>query len=78
MAKNFCFKLSPHNSDCVILSEAETCNTDLQANTFQLSTKTKVILKCKGLDINGQSCFKIMNKFQSQSGQTSMEICSCD
>ena len=74
MAQNFCFKLSPHNSDCVILSEAETCNTDLQAKTFQLSTKTKVIRKCKGLDINGESCFEIMSKFQSQSGQTLLEI----
>ena len=59
MAQNFCFKLSPHNSDCVILSEAETCNTDLQAKTFQLSTKTKVMCKCKGLDINGDGSFKL-------------------
>lgn len=73
MAQNFCFKLSPHNSDCVILSEAETCNTDLQAKTFQLSTKTKLICKCKGLAINGERGFEIMSKFQSQSGQNLFE-----
>ena len=78
MAQNFCFKLSQHNSDCVILSEAETCNTDLQAKTFHLSTKTKVIRKCKGLDIKSESYFEIMSKLQSQSSQTLLEICSCD
>ena len=77
MAQNFCFKLSPHNSDCVILNEAETCNTDLQAKTFQLSTKIIVIQKYKGLDINGESCFEIMSKFQSQSVPTLLKICSC-